>query len=385
MTTLEEQSFQKEILSLFNYFHNHPEVSWKEYETTQYIRTFLQQFPCRVTTFPDHTGLIAEIGSGSPVIGIRADIDALWQEVDGVYQPVHSCGHDAHMTIVLGTLLRLLNKTVHQGTIRFIFQPAEEKGNGALKLIEKKVADDLDYLFGVHLRPYQELENGKASPAIYHGASGCITGSIHGDDMHGARPHLGVNAIEVGASLVQMLKQIVLNPMTPYSVKLTSFHAGGESFNVIPGSATFSIDLRAQTNEAMEELQLRIDQVFRTLRTLYNVEIKTEMPANLVAAEVNDEAQALLSKAIEEVLGYDRLAEPIVTTGGDDFHYYTVKNPSIKATMLGLGCDLAPGLHHPQMSFNKDAIFTGIDVLVKAVDITLSRSVGKERELSIAK
>ncbi|MFC4319923.1 M20 peptidase aminoacylase family protein [Litchfieldia salsa] len=368
------------MINIYEYLHANPELSWKEQKTTAYIKNYIQRFPvCKITTFSDHSGLIAEMGSGSPVVAIRADMDALWQEVNGHFQPVHSCGHDAHMTIVLGALKILAEKPITQGTIRFIFQPAEEKGTGALTFIEKQVAKDIDFLFGVHLRPYQELENGKAVPGIYHGASRFISGSIHGEDMHGARPHLGVNAIEVGATLVQLLKGIEINPLIPYSVKLTSFHAGGESFNIIPGSATFSIDLRAQTNDAMKELQLKVDRVLKTIETLYNIEIKSEIPANLVAAETNEKAEELLAEAIIDVLGADQLAKPIVTTGGDDFHFYTVKHPSIKATMLGLGCDLAPGLHHPQMSFNKDAIFNGIDILVRAVEVTLKK---EQKELT---
>ncbi len=379
-TTSTDMTFREEINQIFHYFHTHPEISWKEFETTAYIKDYLQQYSCKVTTFTDCTGIMVEIGSGSPVVAIRADMDALWQEVDGVFQPVHSCGHDAHMTIVLGAFLRLQQKGLTQGTIRFIFQPAEEKGNGALTLIDKQIAKDIDYLYGVHLRPYQELENGKAAPAIYHGASRLMTGKIYGEDMHGARPHLGANAIEVGATLVQMLKQIELNPLIPYSVKLTSFHAGGESYNIIPGSATFSIDMRAQTNDAMKDLQLKVDQAIKSVNVLYNINIQTEIPANLVAAEVNKEAEDILAEAIVDVLGEDKLEEPIVTSGGDDFHFYTVKNPSIKATMLGLGCDLAPGLHHPNMSFNQEAIFSGIDILTRVVEVTLKNHV-KEPQL----
>jgi amidohydrolase len=87
------------------------------------------------------------------------------------------------------------------GTLRCIFQPAEEKGNGALKMVEKGIVDDVDYLFGVHLRPKEELELGFAAPSIRHGAAIFLEGKIIGEDTHGARPHLGVNAIEVGYAI----------------------------------------------------------------------------------------------------------------------------------------------------------------------------------------
>src|SRR5690606_9710697 len=151
------------MLEIFHHLHHHPEVSWEEKETTTFLKNVLEKEGCRVQTFTHSTGLFAELGSGNPVIAIRADIDALWQEVDGTFQANHSCGHDAHMTIVLG-MMYLLKEAILPGTVRFIFQPAEEKGTGALRMVEEKVVDGVDYLFGVHLRPIQEVRDGYASP-----------------------------------------------------------------------------------------------------------------------------------------------------------------------------------------------------------------------------
>src|SRR5690606_30074781 len=124
--------------------------------------------------------------------------DALWQEVDGEYKANHSCGHDAHMTLAVGTLLALRDAGIpKQGKLKVIFQPAEEKGTGALSFVEKGIVDDIDYLYGVHLRPVHELPNGHATPAILHGSAKMLKGKIHGTDAHGARPHEGENAIEV--------------------------------------------------------------------------------------------------------------------------------------------------------------------------------------------
>lgn len=362
---------EERVHQTFLHLHNHPEISWEEVETTKYIKELLEQSGCRVTVFEDCTGVIGEYGTGEdvPVVGIRADMDALWQEVDGVFQPNHSCGHDAHMSMVLGVLWKLEQHPELAGKIKvkFIFQPAEETGEGALKMVEKHVIDDVDYLFGVHLRPGQEIKMGQASPVIVHGATKTYEGVIKGEDAHGARPHLNVNAIEVGAQIVNMLNKIHLDPQVPCSVKMTRFQAGGKSTNIIPGSAAFALDLRAQTNEAMAELEKQVNDIFAAIRQLYNIDIEITNKNGIAAAVVNEEATKIMERAIVAVLGEEGLVPTLVTPGGDDFHYYTIKKPSLKATMLGLGCDLAPGLHHPYMTFNKDALIKGVEILYRAL------------------
>lgn len=298
------ETIKSNVMEVFNHFHHHPEISWQEVNTTEYIVNMLRENGWKTTTFEDCTGVIGEIGSGRPVVAVRADMDALWQEVNGIFCANHSCGHDAHMTIVLGVMFALREMNYEpKGTIKLIFQPAEEKGTGALKFVEKRVVDDVDFLYGVHLRPYQELDNGCATPAIHHGAARFIEGEIKGTDVHGARPHLGANAIEVGAELVSLLQGIHLDPMIPYSAKVTKFMAGGDSANIIPGNASFSLDLRAQSNEGMKKLTARVEKVAQTLANFYDVDIHLSQAAYIAAAEVNAEATEMMSEAIKEVLG----------------------------------------------------------------------------------
>ncbi|MUK87668.1 amidohydrolase [Ornithinibacillus sp. L9] len=364
------------VTGTFQYLHDNPEVSWEEFGTTDYIRGLFEgRDDCRITTFEGSPGLVIEIGQGKPVIGLRADMDALWQEVDGKFQANHSCGHDAHMTIVIGTLWRLLeNGYPDKGTFRFIFQPAEEKGTGALAYVEKGIVDDVEYLYGMHLRPIQELRYGQFAPAIQHGAARFLQGTIRGEDAHGARPHLNANAIQVGSELVQQLNNIHMDPMVPYSVKMTSFHAGGESSNIIPGNGTFSLDVRAQTNEVMAALTEKIEDIVNMLSAYHGVEIKLEIGANIAAAVINEEAIEIMEEAIIQTAGEAKLAPMITTTGGDDFHFYTIKRPNIKATMLAIGCDLEPGLHHPTMTFNHQAIPEAINVLTRALIHTAEKN-----------
>jgi amidohydrolase len=362
------------LADIFSYLHANPEVSWKEYKTTKYIKGLLEDKGCKIQTFGKTPGLVVEIGSGEPVVAIRADIDALWQEVDGEFKANHSCGHDAHMTIVLGVLFTLLEDGIpDHGTFRFIFQPAEEKGDGALTLVEKGVADDLDYLYGLHLRPIQELRHGQFSPAIRHGASWSVEGVITGEDAHGARPHLNANAIQIGSEFFQHLNNIYLDPMIPHSVKMTSFHAGGDSTNIIPGNATFSLDMRTQTNEAMNELMGKVERIAKMLSDYHEVEIDLSIRSSVAAAVINMEASKIMEEAIIDTVGIKHLVPMITTTGGDDFHFYTIKKPHLKATMLAVGCDLEPGLHHPNMMFNHDAIEPSVKIIVKALMKTVEK------------
>ncbi|MEW9110301.1 MAG: M20 peptidase aminoacylase family protein [Cytobacillus gottheilii] len=372
----ELENLRNEIKEIFQHLHEHPEVSWQEVETTKFITAFLKDRGYKVSNFKENTGLVMEVGSGRTCIAVRTDMDALWQEVDGVFKANHSCGHDAHMTMVIGVLLLLekLEKLNNDNIkLKFIFQPAEEKGTGALKMIEQGVLDDVDYLYGVHLRPIQELSDGFAAGAILHGASMFLNGEINGSDAHAARPHLGQNAIEVAAAIVNEINNIHINPLVPYSAKMTKLHAGGDSANIIPGRASFTIDLRAQTNEMMEQLITKINMILEGISLIHNVKIDSQICATMPAAARNEEAIKIMEKAIAESIGKEKLMPPIITTGGEDFHHYTKNRPHLKATMLGLGCDLQPGLHHPKMRFNEDRMFTGIEILARTILHTIKK------------
>ncbi|ASK62564.1 amidohydrolase [Virgibacillus phasianinus] len=365
-------TINQRIQETFTFLHGNAEISWKEHNTTKYVANILKESGCRVTTFDDCTGVIGEFGhftKGLPIVAIRADMDALWQEVNGVFQANHSCGHDAHMAMVLGLLWALKeNPELHdQIAVKFIFQPAEEKSAGALKMVEKGGIDNVDYLFGIHLRPAQETQMGYATPVIVHGATRKYRATIKGHDAHGARPHLNHNAIEIGAQLVDMMNNIHLDPRIPHTVKMTSFHAGGESINIIPGSATFSVDMRAQSNELINQLEKKVQGIFTAISDLYDISISVDEVSGVVAAKTNKEAIGIMKQAIGHSLGAGKIAPPLVTPGGDDFHYYTIKKPALKATMVGLGCNLKPGLHHPAMTFNKTALLNGVKILYHAI------------------
>lgn len=362
------QNLQPRLAEIFTHLHEHPEISWQEKQTTQYIANLLKEAQMEPQLFEDMTGLYVDIGKGTPSVGFRTDIDALWQEVDGEFKANHSCGHDGHMTMAIGTALALKDmEHLLPGAVRILFQPAEEKAQGARALVDKGLIDPLEYLFGVHVRPLKELRDGTYAPALYHGAAKLFTGTIIGEEAHGARPELGINAIEVGSAIIEGLQKIWTDPNVSSSVKMTQFNAGGTSTNIIPGKATFSIDARAQTNEVMEALTGGVERVKASVEAMYGAKISLTVDAHIVAALVNDEALQHMNSAIVDVVGESACAPPVVTPGGEDFHFYTYERPNLKATMLGLGCGVTPGLHHPKMTFNRERLITGVNIITRAI------------------
>lgn len=317
--------------------------------------------------FVDFPGFIVDVGPGEPVVGLRGDLDALAHETDSGTVVVHSCGHDANLAIVAETLLRLaeLGDALPHG-VRGIFQPAEEQGNGAASVAALGVADQIKLLFGVHLRPGSELPASFFAPAISHGSCCFVRGQISGADHHGARPHEGVNAIEVAAEFSGLLAGIHTDPQVPASAKFTELKAGSGNLNVIPGSATFGIDLRAQTNSVMARLRAGVASIGRALDARYGVAIELVEEDYVPAAMIGDRAESALSGAISDIAGSDALAPRAVTSGSDDFHCYTKHRPELQAAMLAVGADVTPGLHDPAMQYDHTRLSPAADVLVSA-------------------
>ncbi|MEK4425029.1 amidohydrolase [Solibacillus sp. FSL K6-1523] len=373
-----EERLQTRLQNEFNYLHTHPEISWQEVNTTKYIVELLRKEGLKPIEFSNMTGLYVDIGQGEPKVGFRTDMDALWQEIDGQFQANHSCGHDGHMTMAIGVVL-LLKEMKLPGAVRIIFQPAEEKAAGAKAVLEQGVIDPLIYLFGSHVRPLVELADGHHAPALYHGAAKLITGTITGIEAHGARPEQGINAIEVAAALVDALKRIWISPTESASIKMTQIQSGGTSTNIIPGTATFSIDARAQTNETMDKLTTGFQNAVDAIALLYGASIKTTVSAHIVAAQVDKDAEEIMKQAITNTVGVTNCAPAIVTPGGEDFHFYTFAKPDLKATMLGLGCAVSPGLHHPQMTFNHKQLPIGAQIITNAIQLAYQQLEGSEQ------
>lgn len=357
------------VKEIYHTLHAIPEVGFSEHKTAAYLAGELAKAGYAVSTGIGGTGVTGTLDSGvpGPVIGLRGDMDALVHTVDGEEKCIHSCGHDAHSAMVLAAAEALAQKPPAKGRIKIVFQPAEEKLFGALSMIEAGVVDDLDILAGIHLRPIQEAKSGQATPALYHGASYIAEAAVKGAPAHGARPHLGVNAIDAAAAIVGAVNAIRLNPVESWSVKTTKLHAGGPTLNAIPDLAEMAFDLRAQSNAVMDSLLAKLPPVIEHAAAAIGATAAVAIKGGVPAAEYDQDMVAVAREAIRAVLGDNGVLDPIVTPGGEDFHFFVKKNPRLKPAYIGLGCDLTPGLHHPDMKFDLDALPKGVAILCEFV------------------
>ncbi|CAI6080673.1 amidohydrolase [Cohnella sp. JJ-181] len=369
-----------ELRSTYAELHALAEASWQEHRTTAYLRRALDGMEIACETFPAHTGLVGhwhgrpdagdDDGAGKGLcVALRADIDALWQQVDGENRANHSCGHDAHMTMALFAV-KALRAVGFQpaGELRVLFQPAEEVGEGALRLLEAGILDGVDCLLGIHLRPDKELPYGKVSGAIYHGACAVLEGEVQGRQAHAARPGDGLSAIEVMADIIQAVRGVSAGySAVPASCKVTKLQVPNESSNIIPDFGSFAIDVRAQTNKAMDALLADLEGAVQAVGLSWGSPVALRLKSRTVAARPDPGLETLVGEVVTELLGDAARAQPPVTPGGEDFHFYSLHRPELRATMVGLGCGLLPGLHHPHMRFDLDALEIGAGILALTV------------------
>jgi len=358
------------ILKTYEQLHALPEWGLEEYKTSAYIKEWLRDadIPTRELAA---TGLVAELvgDEPGPVVGLRVDIDALpFKNEAGETYYVHACGHDAHTAMGLWVLkvLKELN-LVKRGQVRVIFQPAEERLVGARNMIAAGVASELDELYGVHIRPIQEARLGQAAPALWQGGSTVAELTVTGKAAHGARPHLGVNAIDGATLAIMAINSIWANPTQQWSAKVTKITGGGVASNIIPDRAIFTVDMRAETDSVMEEIIGKVRVAGEGGALAVGGKAEMSILGAVPAAQYDQELIDNLAVAITEVLGPEGLIPPIKSPGSDDFHEFKKADPRLKAAFLALGADATPGLHDPQMRLATDSLLIGTRILVFAL------------------
>ncbi len=358
------------VREVYSILHRIPEISFAEFKTAAYLTEQLLQAGYQVKTGLAGTGVTGMLAgqADGPIVAIRADMDALAHSVSGVETAIHSCGHDAHCAIVLAVAEEMARKGINRGALQIIFQPAEEKLSGAQRMVEAGVIEDVDILIGLHLRPVEEAGLGEATPALFHGASAIMEVELTGVSAHGARPHLGINVIDAAAAVVNAVNAIRVNPAVAASIKVTKLQAGGAALNAIPDKAELALDLRARQNDVMKELLAKAKTAVQAAATTVGAGSDIIGINQVPAAEYDQDLIKLAQEAIQAVLGPHGLLPPVYTPGGEDFHFYTQAKPNLRATYIGLGVDLTPGLHHPDMTFNPDGLINGVNILVYMVN-----------------
>ena len=267
-----------------------------------------------------------------------------------------------HCAMVLTAAAELVGK-VKKGTLKILFQPGEETLHGATSIIESGLIDDVDIALGCHVRPIQDIPAGTCAAAVRHTSCTFAEVNIEGQTAHASRPHLGVNAAEVAALVTQAICGIRCNPLKSWSCTVTGIQAGGTVYNIIPDRAILKLDLRAQTNEIMDELLDKLRRAAENAAASMGAQAKVVVPGIVIPAAVYDEDfVSEVADTIRETLGSDKLAKDS-GGGGEDFHFYKKLRPSIRAAYFGVGAGCTPGLHARNMHFDPKHLQMGVDVL----------------------
>lgn len=359
------------VLQHYAYLHEIPELGFQEFKTSAWISPQLKNSGYQVQEHVnDTTGIVAVLDSGvpDPTLALRADMDALGHIIDGKACARHTCGHDAHSSVVLAAGQELIAESaVKKGRLKLIFQPAEELGTGALAMTAGGAVDDVDMLLGFHLRPAEECATGTAIPAVYYSACVTLEATIQGKTAHGARPHLGVNALDAACHAVQAVNTVHMAPRKNWSAKATRFLCDAGVTNSIPDQARVVFDLRAAVNEDMNLLREKVERAIRYSVAAMDATVEIDELKAMPAAEISDEMTLLITDAIKAVLGEEAVMPVRATPGSEDFFHYAVQRPEIKAGFWGLGTGLLPGLHHPDMRFDLDSLPVAVRIFKACV------------------
>lgn len=361
---------REEIFAFSDELHSFPELGYKEEKTAAKLASALEAAGFSVErNVGGCTGVIGTLKGSEPgpVFAVRADMDALPIQEDSGHPHssqnpgvMHACGHDAHMTIVLYASILAAQAGIRKGTLKVVFQPAEELLTGALSILKSGLVSDVDEMVGLHLRPIQEARLGEASPALMHGSAYVVRAAIEGKSAHGARPHLGINSADAAAAVVGCINAVRVDPRVSHSFKTTSIIAGGKASNIIPESAQLVIDVRAQNNETMKEILEKLETAVVHGALAVGAKGVIESVQGTPSAEYNDDLVEEVRQTICEVLGSSLPA--IVSPGAEDFHFYATEG-KIKTAYIGLGADLEPGLHSEKMRYNPEALIIGAKIL----------------------
>lgn len=361
--------------------HSYPELSMQEFETCARINkqletTIAEILPARMGT--DVVALLHGKKPG-PNITLRADMDALpiedqcgkpWQSRHKGIS--HSCGHDGHVAMLTGAALVLNDITSSfNGSVRFVFQPAEEQSEGGKGLIEKGLLDEDPRPIAVYaLHGWPELPVGtfSARSGVYMAAVDRFIFTIEGLGGHGAKPHLALNPILPAAQVVQAMQAVTtqsINPLFPAVISVCQFHSGNAD-NIIPETATLSGTVRYFEPSLKNMIRERLQDVVQGCCKAAGVKFEFEYRDGCMPLVNNPEMTARARKAITDYLGTRAWRDNLeLTTSSEDFSFYLERIPGA-FIRVGLG-ETSEKLHTPRFDFNDQALEFGITALCALV------------------
>lgn len=362
---------------VFYHLHRHPELSGQEYETQNFILAQLENMGIEAEIIAD-TGVVGIIRGGKPgkTVGFRADIDALpiQEETDLPYKSendgvMHACGHDSHITILLGfAKLMVARKDALQGNIKLFFQPSEEKNGGAKRMIDAGCMENphVDAVFFSHCTRNYPVGQIYARTGSVSAASNTFTVTYRGKGCHGAYPHMGIDPIVAACQAVTALQTIRsrrISTAEPAVITVGSFHAGSAP-NILPEEAVFSGTIRTMNPKIRQQAVEELTRVVNGIAAAMHVEVDLFLKEGYAATVNNDEMVALVQSAGAKVLGKENVHTSSATPmGAEDFAYFCEAAPSC-CFRFGVASDKHPHTpaHNPGYVVDPDALPYGAAV-----------------------
>ncbi|MEU7482131.1 amidohydrolase [Lentzea sp. NPDC042327] len=364
-----------DVVAWRRHIHAHPELSRREYNTTELVAKLLREVGLKPRVLPGGTGLICDIGRGPRIVALRADMDALplhentgspfSSTVDGVS---HACGHDAHTTVLLGAALALASATELPGRVRLVFQPAEEvMPGGALDVLAAGGLDGVERIFGLHCDP--RLQVGRIGTRIgaITSASDLLELRLSSPGGHTSRPHLTADLVHALGTVITGLPTMLSRRVDPRSGTVLVWGAvhAGEAPNAVPQDGLVRGTLRTGDRDIWAELEPLVKDLVTGLLLPTGVGFDLHHRRGVPPVVNERESTQILRAGIEAALGDDALAGTEQSSGGEDFGWYLEHVPGSFAR-LGVwnGVEKQRDLHQPTFDLDERALLVGVRVLV---------------------
>ncbi len=366
-------------------FHMHPEVSGQEIRTTEVIAETLEKIGVEAQRIPLMTGLVGLIrGTGDgPVIGLRADIDALpiQERSETPYASrnegvMHACGHDANTAIMLGVAKKIVDTgfmSGRKGYIKFFFQPSEERGLGALAMIDRGVLENprVDRIIAGHMSPDLSVGSAGVFRGKGYASADRFSLTVTGKGAHGARPEEGNDPIVAASAFVQLVQTIVSRNVKPTEsavVTVGTFSAPGAA-NVIPESAHLEGSIRALTENVRRTVHHRLQEIVLGLERTFGVRCDFKITEGVPVLTNDIDVADALHRATGVVLGEENAHYLPPIMGSEDFSYFTLERPS---AIMRLGCSnkekgIDAPLHSPWFDIDETVLEIGVEIFYEAV------------------